>query len=141
MPAFMVRLAKKSGPLDEDGGDDDLAWHAAVAKALPALDRLAARLALPPLSQFVSEDPENVFDAVDDEDEAKELLATLPPVRWFPPADALPTVRGLLARLASGRPVEGVRNPAKVIPELRNLEVVLEYGAGKRARFRFYREC
>jgi hypothetical protein len=140
MGALMVRLTRKSGLLDEDGGNEDLFEHKAVAGSLVALDRLAKEAKVSPLSQFISEDPENVCDLVDDEDEAEELLAKLPPVHWFEPSEALPTVAALLARLAKKDEVIGIKNTAKTTNELRDFETILQYGAGKRAKFRFFRE-
>src|SRR6476469_4306875 len=97
---LFVRLARKSGPLDEDGGDEMLIEHKAVTSSLKALDRLAVEAKLQSLSLNIRETPENVCDLVDDEEEAEELLAKLPPVQWFEPSVALPTVAALLARLA-----------------------------------------
>ena len=140
MPEFMVRLAKKSGPLSEDGGDDDLSLHNAIAKSLKPLEALAKQLGVPPLSAFVSEDPENVYDLVDDEDEAEELMEKLPPVKWSSPTEALPTVQALHEHFVAKKPCDGVKNAAKLIPELANLETVLNYANKKKANFRFYRE-
>jgi hypothetical protein len=137
---LFVRLARKSEPLDEDGGDEMLIEHKAVAGSLKALDRLAGEAKLPPLSQFISEDPENVYDSVDDEDEAEELLAKLPPVRWFEPSAAIPTITALLARLSKNDEVPGIKNAAKTTKELRDFETILKYCTAKRAQFRFYRE-
>jgi hypothetical protein len=137
---LFVRLARKSGPLGEDGGDEMLIEHKAVAGSIKTLDRLAVEAKVPPLSQFVSEDPENVCDLVDDEDEAEELLATLPPVRWFEPSEALPTIAALLARLAKKDEIVGIKDSVKTIKDLRDFETILKYCAGKRAKFRFYRE-
>ena len=137
---LMIRLMKRSGPLDEDGGDESLFEHKAVARNLPAFDQVAHNAGLPRLSDFLSEDPENVYDLVDDEDEAEELLAKLPKVRWFDPADALPTVAALIAGMEDGESIAGIKNPAKVITELRNIETVLQYGASKRATFWFYQD-
>lgn len=135
---LMIRLARKSGPISEDGGDDRYTEHPATARALPALDKLATAAGLPPLGGFVSEDPENVADLVDDEDEAEEILARLPPVRWWPPADALPTVERLRELVAADTGV--VKQPAKVQAELADLATVLRVGVAKKATFRLYRE-
>jgi hypothetical protein len=136
----MIRLMRKSGLVSEDGGDDLLLEHKAVAGSLAALDRLADEADVPPLSKFISEDPENVYDAVDDEDEAEELLAKLPPVRWFQPGEALPTVTAMLARLAKTGDAPGIKNVAKVTNELRDFQTILQFGVSKRATFRLYRE-
>jgi hypothetical protein len=136
---LMVRLMRKSGPLSEDGGDEELFEHKAISRALAALDQAATEAGMAPLSGFVSEDPENVLDAVDDEDEAEELLAKLPPVRWFDPAKALPSIAAVLARVDGGA-VEGMKNPAKVAAELRDLQAILKTAIAKRATFRFFHE-
>jgi len=137
---LFIRLARKSEPLDEDGGDEMLIEHKAVASSLKALDRLASEAKLAPLSQFISEDPEKVYDSVDDEDEAEELLAKLPPVQWFEPSAAIPTVAALVARLSKKDEVPGIKNAAKTVKELRDFETILKYCTAKRAQFRFYRE-
>jgi hypothetical protein len=136
----MIRLAKRSGPLSEDGGNEDLFEHKAAAGSLKALDRLAAEAGVPPLSQFISEDPENVYDLVDDEDEAEELLAKLPPVKWSEPNDALPTIAALLKRLAKKGDILGIKNAAKTAADLQDLETILNFGVNKKAKFRLYKE-
>lgn len=140
MPSLMVGLKRKSGPLSEDGGDDALMEHKAVAGALKALDALAAEAGVKPITQFVSEDPENVMDLVDDEDEAEEILAKLPPVQWFQPGEALPTIAALISKVSGGGEFPGIKNPTKVAKELRDLETILQTGESKRATFRFYKE-
>lgn len=140
MAALLIRLARKSGPLDEDGGDEILIEHKAVAGSLKGADRLATEANVPLLSQFISEDPENVADLVDDEDEAEELLAKLPPVRWSEPTEALPTIAALLTRLAKKDEIVGIKNGTKTIKDLRDFETILKYCSAKKARFRFYRE-
>jgi len=137
---LFVRLARKSGPLDEDGGDEMLMEHKAVAGALKALDRLAGEAGLLPLSQFISEDPENVMDLVDDEDEAEELLAKMPPLKWFEPGEAIPTVSALVAHLAKQEDVTGIKSISKTVKELRDFETILKYCTTKKAKFRFYKE-
>lgn len=137
----MVRLMRKSGPLSEDGGDESLFEHKAVSQALTALDRLADEAGLTGLSHFISEDPENVADLVDDEDEAEEILAKLPEVRWSSPEEGLPTVTALAVQVEAGGPSAALfKKPAKVAAELRDLEVILTTAAKKKARFRFFRE-
>jgi hypothetical protein len=137
---LFVRLARKSGPLDEVGGDEMLIEHKSVAGALKTLDRLADEAKLSPMSHFISEDPENVYDLVDDEDEAEKLLVELPPVQWFEPNAALPTIEALLARLAKKVEIVEIKNAAKTVKELQDLATILKYADGKKARFRFYRE-
>jgi hypothetical protein len=137
---LMVRLTKKSGLMEEDGGDEELMEHKAVARALAGLDKLAAEAKVTPLSKFVSEDPENVYDLVDDEDEAEELLAKLPPLKWSKPADAMPTVKKLLAAIKGAKPTTSIKDPVKVSVELKDLETILKFAEAKKATFRFYRE-
>jgi len=131
---------KRSGPVDEDGGDEDLFLHKALARSLGALDKLAEKAELPLLSAFVSEDPEKVYDLVDDEDEAEVLLAKLPRVRWSKPADALPTVKKLIAQLKNAKPSTGIKDPAKFRAELQDIEKILNTGVAKKVMFRFYAE-
>ena len=136
---LMVRLAGKSGLLDEDGGEEEHFEHKALARALPILDGQAEKAGLPPLSGFLSEDPENVHDLVDDEAEAEELLAKLPPLRWSQPQDALPTVKALIKRL-EGQPVAGIKNADKIVEELGDLQTILEFGVAKEAKFRLFND-
>jgi hypothetical protein len=140
MPALLVRLAKKSSQLSEDGGDESMFEHKAAAGALQALDRIAQELGVAKLSQFISEDPDNVYDLVDDEDEAASVLSKLAPVQWAEPAEALPTIEKLIIQLISAGDAPGVTNPAQVVADLRDLETILNYCTTRKAKFRFYHE-
>ena len=58
------------------------------------------------------------------------------PVRSF----ELPTIGALLAQLAKKVEIVGIKNAAKTAKELQDLTTILKYAAGKKAKFRFYRE-
>lgn len=140
MPVLLVRLAKKSSQLSDDGGDESLFEHKAVASALDALDRIAKELSVASLSQFISENPDNVYDLVDDEDEAASLMSKLAPVQWYDPDDVMPTIEKLIVTLTNNSDVPGVKSAASVIADLRDLEAILKYCMTRKARFRFYQE-
>jgi len=100
------------GPL---GGD-----HVTIEPALAALDKLAERAKLAPLSAFVNPDPEG-------------LSGSKP--AWFDPAAGLATVRGLIARLAKSP--RAVKNGKAVAEELRGVEKDLAEAERGGVRFQF----
>lgn len=140
MPALLIRLAKKTSQLSEDGGDESMFEHKAVAGALHELDRIAREMGVVKLSQFISEDRDNVCDLIDDVDEAASVMSKLAPVRWSEPVEAMPTITKLIDHLAKGSEVPGIKDPEKVVADLRDFETILNYCTAKKAKFRFYQE-
>ena len=77
----------------------------AIEPVLPALDKLAAKANVLPLSTFVNPDPEGLLGSSPD---------------WFDPADGLSTVRGLLAELKQN--AKAIKDGEKVAEDLKVLE-------------------
>jgi hypothetical protein len=100
------------GPL---GGD-----HMTIEPALAALDKLAEKAKLAPLSKFVNPDPEG-------------LSAEKP--QWFDAAAGLAAVRGLIAQLAKSP--RAVKNGKAVAEELRSLEKDVAEAERANVRFQF----
>jgi hypothetical protein len=92
----------------------------AIEPALAALDKVARKGDLPPLTEFVNPDAEG-------------LSGTKP--EWFDPAAGLTTVRGLLDAL--GRSGRAVKNGKKVVEDLRALEQDLVQAQEHKVRFHF----
>jgi hypothetical protein len=91
-----------------------------IEPVLAALDKVARKAKLPPLSQFVNHDPEG-------------LSGTKP--EWFDPAAGLTTVRGLQAEL--GRSARAVKNGKNVVQDLTVLENDLVQAKQNKVRFHF----
>jgi hypothetical protein len=100
------------GPL---GGD-----HISIEPALAALDKVAEKGKLAPLSKFVNPDPEG-------------LSGEKP--EWFDPAAGLTTVRGLIARLAKSP--RAVKNGKAVLQDLKGLDEALTLAEQTGVRFHF----
>jgi len=92
----------------------------AIEPALAALDKIAQKTNLPPLSEFANHDPEG-------------LAETKP--KWFDPAAGLTTVRALLAEL--GRSARAVKNGKQVAEDLKALEKDLVQAQQNKVRFHF----
>jgi hypothetical protein len=91
-----------------------------IEPALAALDKIAEKANLSPLSEFVNADPEGLSGAKP---------------QWFDPATGLATVRGLLEKL--GQSARAVKDGKKVGEELRSLESDLVQAEQNRVRFHF----
>jgi hypothetical protein len=91
-----------------------------IEPALAALDQIAQKANLSPLSEFVNPDPEGLSGAKPE---------------WFDPAAGLATVLGLLEKL--GRSARAVKNGKKVGEGLRSLESDLVQAEQHRVRFHF----
>ncbi len=96
------------------------------------LEEIARRLELPPLKAFFSSDPTAVAAYLREqgiEADADELAAE----EWYDAADALPTVRQLLAALAE--PPVGLGQVERVRADLAAMEAVLVSAEGLGVRF------
>ena len=69
-----------------------------IAKAIEALDKLAKRLGVTPLSAFYSESSEETFANIGEDvpDDIEE-----PPIQWFNAAEGLATIRAIASHLRS----------------------------------------
>jgi hypothetical protein len=91
-----------------------------IEPALDALDKIAQKAKLPPLSGFVNHDPQG-------------FLGERP--EWFDPAAGLATVRGLLNDL--DRSARKVKNAKQVVQDLKTLETDLVQAEQRKVRFHF----
>ena len=82
------------------------------------LDAIARRLHLRPLDDFISFDPELAAELMGDMKDERGAAIEIPAEQWFPAADGLKTIRGLLAHFD--------KNPAA----LAELEPEREKGEG-----------
>jgi hypothetical protein len=86
------------------------------------LDRLAERAGVRPLMEFFSQDPAEAAAFFEDEG-ADPPDDGFPPEVWFPAADGLTTVRGLLSYLEAN-PTE-VKDSSGLIEDLKEFESLL----------------
>lgn len=92
----------------------------AIEPLLPALDKLAAKANVLPLSTFVNPDPEGLSGS---------------PPDWFDPPDGLSTVRGLLAELKQN--AKAIKDCEKVAEDLKVIEKDLALAKQKGVKFHF----
>ncbi len=100
-----------------------------LAQAAQALDTVAERAGVRPLSQFISVDPEQAADFL--EGEGGEASAfEIPPLRQFPAQEGLTTVRALLDYFQS-HPAEpvGINELSPVLQDLKECERILSAAA------------
>ena len=86
------------------------------------LDGLAERAGVHPLMDFFSVDPESAA-AFCEEAGADAPEGGFPPEQWFPAADGLTTVRGLLSYLEANP--TAARDSSAVIEDLKDFESIL----------------
>jgi hypothetical protein len=126
-----------------------LGWHVVLERALPLppadptqgrslifyqheLDELARRLAVPPLTGFVSAVPERVAEYL----RAQGLDPDTFPVddeEWFDATEGLTTVRGLVAHIRATP--KAVTDPVRIVRDLEAVERVLGLAAAQAVRF------
>jgi hypothetical protein len=109
-----------------------------LSRAARALDRLAARLKVRPLTSFISMDEgdQELLRDLAEEAGADPAAWKPEPVEWYAAPDGLKTVRALLQHL-SEHP-EAVRKRAAVVRELTALAEALDGIARKKARWRLW---
>jgi hypothetical protein len=137
--------------LDPSG---ELVYGNAAVYYLEPLSVLAAALGLKDLQSFIVEDPEDYAEALEGlaAEGAQEVLADVQrraaeaqqQAQWYPPAEALPTVRGLIAHLtthpeaAASQPDPSfAANREAVLWDLRAYEQILEEAQQQGLRFNF----
>jgi hypothetical protein len=86
------------------------------------LEQLAERAGVRPLMEFFSQDPEDLAEFLDTEG-AEPTADGLPAEQWFPAADGLVTVRGLLSYLSAES--TAVPDATAIIGDLQEFESVL----------------
>ena len=106
------------------------AKRAGGRRAARHLEMLAHEAGVQPLEEFFSASPDDVRTLLDEEDDTPD--GELPPEEWFPAADGVATVRGLLAYLTAHP--DAAADVDRLIEDLRQFEEVLGQldGAGVR---------
>ena len=114
---------------------------------------LCSKLGVPSLSDFQSYDPQLAAQFLNDPEAIEAAVAKSPPIQWFSPADALPTLRALLAHFADARFVqergrrrkvagkmewEPVDRTDDLLRELGDLEAVLSHAMNCNRKFRIF---
>ena len=105
------------------------------------------------MSDFQSYDPQMLAEYIEDAQAKKELIEKSPPIEWFNPADALPTLLALHAHYSKARFVQERGRGRKVggkwqwepldrtddlLRELRDLEKVLVEAQSNGCKFRIF---
>ena len=110
----------------------------AMSRAEKALDKIAKKLKVTALNDFVSldeGDQELMREMIEEGGgDASEIEIT--PPAWFDPADGLKTVRALRDHLINDP--KAVGKSAEIVAELTELETTLTLIATKKGRFRFF---
>ena len=114
MSVAVFIVAERPGP---DISVDGKALGHADEEVLEALCR---DLGVAPLSRFLSQDPEELADYLED---AATETGDLPEEQWFSASDGLSTVRALVNRLES-RP-DVLARSAEILEDLREFETAL----------------
>lgn len=106
-----------------------------LATAWDHLDAIASENGLLPLEAFMSADPDEAAEFLEDHGGASDF--DIPDEQWFDPADGLATVRGLL-KLIRGDPslMEGYPI-ADVTEDLESAARVLALADERKVRFHF----
>ena len=123
------------------GGVVYMAEGKAVVDDLEALEEIAAKRGIKPLSAFMDpRQPPEDFEPGEDFDGDPETyldLACGPWTDWFPSRDGLRTVRGLLDALQDDATLESLSDPETVVQDLEELARCLETAVSRKAKFRF----
>jgi hypothetical protein len=116
-----------------------MGWHVVLRQEVPGaaavamdgkgliyrqkdLEQLARQLQLPPLTEFVSVDPESLGRYLRDQGLDPDDYP-IPEEEWFAAAGALPTVRGLLAHLQAAP--DAVLDSFRIVRDLQAMEKIL----------------
>jgi hypothetical protein len=97
-----------------------------LAKAAEVLDAVAPQLGVRPISEFISTDPEQAAEFLEDEG-ADVGAIKLPPLQQFAAQEGLTTVRALMTHVQSQPQI--VKQADGVIQDLRECEHVLNIAA------------
>ena len=125
---------------DKPDLEDDLQGFMgrAMSHAEKALDKVAKKLKVTALNDFVSldeGDQELMREMIEESGgDASEIEIT--PPTWFDPADGLKTVRAMRAHLINDP--KAIGKSAEIVTELTELETMLTLIAKKKGRFRFF---
>ena len=80
---------------------------------------LARKIAVPPLTDFYSDDPDSLDSEIDDPIVREDLKKQLGPAEYFSPADGVRSVRAILAQLRK-EPLQMSRPGRNLIEDLLN---------------------
>jgi hypothetical protein len=101
---------------------------------------LARKIAVPPLTDFYSDDPDSLDSEIDDPIVREDLKKQLGPAKYFSPVDGLRSVRAILARLRK-EPLQLSRPGRNLAEDLLNdlaeVNQALEKASEQGARFYF----
>ena len=126
--AYFIVLDRKI-----DGLDASMSGKA-LAAASPALDELAQRLGVSPLSEFISVDPEAMADFLEGEG-TEPGGQPLPAMRQFPATAGLATVQALMKYIEANP--NAVKDSAWVLNDLKDCQRILEEAARQNVRWHF----
>ncbi len=96
----------------------------ALARSAPAISRLAAKLGVRDLGDFISASPAEIADLVED-----EIADELPPESWYSPEEGLRVVRAMVKEVAKSSRM------GDVLADLREVERVLDLAEHVGARW------
>src|SRR5262245_35974558 len=80
---------------------------------------VAANAAVPPLTDFISDDPDSLDDCIDDPEIRESLKKKMGPTEYFSPTAGLASVSAILAELRK-KPLKLQRHGEDLSPELIN---------------------
>ena len=138
-------------PLNGVELNNDRVFVAEIVADDKALAALCEKLGVRSLADFQSSDPKMLAAFIRNEAMLQRMMAKMPPVKWFDPSEALPTVRALRDHYRTARFIQerGCKPAGKskwepldrtddLIAEFDDLESVLSEAAKAGARFRIY---
>ena len=105
-----------------------------LARHESVLEQLAGRLGVAPLLEFFSADENSMALLIEEGAGNPELLPRLPPPQWYCAADALKSVRPLIAAVEQQPELFGA-DGAELLGELREYELVLQKTAERGLRW------
>ncbi len=105
-----------------------------LARHESVLEQLAGRLGVAPLLEFFSADENSMALLIEEGAGNPELLPRLPPPQWYGAADALQSVRPLIAAVEQEPELFGP-DGAELLGELREYELVLQKTAERGLRW------
>lgn len=102
--------------------------------------KVAEKLGVPPLTDFLSDDPDSLDDYIDDPDVLESLKKKMGPATYFNPTEAAAAVSAILAQLRK-KPLKVQRHGAdfsqRLIDELIEVEGALRIAEKRKRKFYF----
>jgi hypothetical protein len=124
--AFCVVFEDEVPPHGIIGGD-----HLLLSKRYDELDSVAQEAGLATLTSFMSQDPEDLEEFL--EDDAGQL--ELPPMEWFDPEDGLKAVESLIGFLDSNP--KSITKSKEILEDLKVVKSELEAAVRENMKFHF----